>query len=147
MSNTTTTRQKATYNPQAKKKFATSHRKEGKCFFSSFGIITTEEPWVNSEGIKEAREAISLRLYGTGAKNYACLWVTSPSIQHTSGSGSAGGCGYHRPSQAAQEAINNAGFSLSVNIGGCGDDAIKSALWAIAEEIGLKDFFLVNSHA
>lgn len=88
---------------------------------------------------------ISLRLYGTGAKNYACLWVSLPA-GHRSGSGSAGGYGYHRPSQAAEEAIRNAGFKLDTAIGGVGEEAMREALLAIAEAIGVKRPAIVEAH-
>jgi hypothetical protein len=142
-----TTPQKATYDPNRKSKFTTSHRKEGKCFFDSYSIITTDDPYENRDGGREAREPITLRLYGTGAKHFACLWINHASAFNTSGSGSAGGYGYHRQSSAAEEAITNAGFKLSKPIGGVGNEAIKEALCAIAEEIGLKNYYIVKSHA
>ena len=141
------TPQKATYDPNRKIKFTTSHRKEGKCFFDSYSIITTDDPYENQDGGREARQPITLRLYGTGAKNFACLWINHASAFHTSGSGSAGGYGYHRQSAAAEEAITNAGFKLSKPIGGVGNEAIKEALCAIAKEVGLKNYYLVTSHA
>jgi hypothetical protein len=136
----------ATYNAQAKTKFTTSHRKEGKCWFEEYAIITADALYVPAQGPAEASKPITLRLYGTGAKNFACLWVNTHGL-HTSGSGSAGGYGYCRKSAAADEAISNAGFTLSKNIHGVGESAIKEALGAIAEAIGLSNYYLVTAHA
>lgn len=136
----------ATFNPNAKTKFTTSHRKENKCWwFEEFSIITPAELYTPQSGPREAHKPITLRLYGTGSMNFACLWVNTHGL-HTSGSGSAGGYGYHRPSQAAANAIRNAGFSLSKDIGGVGTGAIKDALAAIAEAVGLSDYYLIDAH-
>ena len=64
----------------------------------------------------------------------AALWVNdyTNSEINTSGTGSAGGYGYHRPSAAASEAIRNAGIELDQNISGRGDSAIEDAVKAIA---------------
>lgn len=133
---------KATYNPDAKTKFTTSHRLEGKSFFSSCSVISlSAKPYPNGE----IHEPITLRIYGTGRKNYACLWINSSPI-HTSGSGSAGGGGYHRQSAAADEAIRNAGFTLDVAIDGMGDGEIREALLAIAKCLKIKRPAIVSAH-
>lgn len=134
---------KATYNPKAKTKFTVNHRKEGKCYLDSVAVIDL------AEGPMECGEQhtpVVLRLYGTGRRNYACLWVNNAPI-FTQGSGWSGGCGYHRPSAAAQEAINNAGFALSEPIAGRGDDAICRAVMAIAVAVGVKKPAYVLAHA
>lgn len=138
---------KATYNASAKTKWTTSHRKEGKCFFSSYSIIDLSgERYGHDKRL--ANSAVELRLYGTGNQNFACLWVNHSKAEiHTQGSGRAGGYGYHRPSAAAQEAIGNAGFDLDESISGVGDSAIEEAMVAVAKAAGLKNFILVRSHA
>jgi len=69
---------------------------------------------------------VTLRTYGTNAKNYACLWVNcSAKGIHTGAGGNAGGYGYHRPSASAYEAITKAGFKLAEAIDGRGDSAIE----------------------
>lgn len=119
-------------------KFTTSHRKEGKCFFSSLLVISlAAKPW--SDG--RVDPTISLRLYGTGNRNFACLWAGE-----RRGSGMAGGYGYHRPSQAAEEAIRNAGFELDKSIGGAGESAMREALLAIAKALGVKRPVIVEAH-
>jgi hypothetical protein len=138
---------KANYNASAKTKFTTSHRKDGKCHFEEYSILTLNRFIPNPR--YRANKAIQLRLYGTGNVNFACLWVnvsdrslrvcpkcgdhmhntTCPKCVkptkesadtpdiHTQGSGRAGGYGYHRPSAAAGEAIRNAGFELLTDEG------------------------------
>jgi hypothetical protein len=123
----------ATYDPNKKAKFTSSHRKEGKCWFWGFKVID-----LDGEGYKNtARTVVDARVYGTDTVNTACLWVSTESM-HTSGSGKAGGYGYHRQSAALGCAIESAGFSLSSRIDGVGDDAMREALLAIARAVGVK---------
>lgn len=139
---------KATYSPTAKTKFTTAHRKEGKCFFRSISVISlASKPWNDGR----MPEPISARIYGTGSGNTACLWINAtnkkhPEGIHTSGSGRAGGYGYHRPSAALGEAIVNAGFTLDESISGRGESAMREAMLAIAKEIGVKRPALVESY-
>ena len=80
------------------------------------------------------KNPVTLRIYGTQARNYAAVWCNGNGV-YKSGTGSAGGYGYHRPSAAACEAINNAGITLDDDINGRGDSAIKEACEAIAKAI------------
>lgn len=132
--------QKATLRADSPNKFNTNHRKEGKCFFSSLDVISlAAKPWHDGR----LDSAISLRLYGTGNKNFACLWIFG---QDRRGSGSAGGYGYHRPSAAAQEAIDNAGITLAQPIDGGGEESMREALLAIARALKVKRPALIESH-
>ena len=140
---------KAKYSPAAKTKFTTSHRKEGKCYFHSYTVISlAEKPWADGQ----MREVITARIYGTGSGNTACLWINAPYTKkypeglHVSGSGRAGGYGYHRPSAALGEAIVNAGFTLDSCISGRGESAMWEALLAIAACLGVKRPALIESH-
>lgn len=133
----------ATYDPAAKTKWARSHRREGKCFLDVIAVIDLDEKPM-SHGQQHA--PVELRLYGTGNRNYACLWINCAPI-HTQGSGWAGGYGYHRPSAAASEAIRNAGIALSEPIDGRGDDAMREACLAIARAVGVKRPAYVLAHA
>jgi len=54
----------------------------------------------------------------------------------TAGHGQAGGWGYHKESQAIENAIESAGIKLSADIGGRGETAIENALFAITEALG-----------
>lgn len=122
-------------------KFSTSHRKEGKCFFKSISVVSLAgKPWDDGRLDPE----ISLRMYGTGNKNFACLWVSGIDRR---GSGSAGGYGYHRPSAAVAEAFSNAGFILDKDIGGAGESAVREAVLALAKALKIKRPALVESFA
>lgn len=71
--------------------------------------------------------AVNVRLYGTQAKNYCCLWYNNNN-KYGSGSGSAGGYGYHRPSAAMDEALSKAGIELDSSINSRGDEAMKEVV-------------------
>jgi len=136
---------KATYDPNKKTKFTTSHRKEGKCFFSSMQVISlADKP--DSQGV--IFPVIEARLYGNGTSDTCCLWVrnVNSSGKCTQGSGHAGGGGYHRKSTAMQAAIDNAGFTLSESIDGVGESAMREALLAIAKCIGVNKHAITESH-
>lgn len=77
-------------------------------------------------------QVIDMRFYTTQSRVYCCMWVHFPNF-YASGSGYAGGYGYHRESAAAAEAIKNAGFELGFDIDGRGDTAIEDALRAITK--------------
>jgi hypothetical protein len=136
----------AKFNPNAKTKFTTSHRKEGKGWVHTFHIIDAATA---TKG--ERAHGIELRTYTSGGStSTACLWIqhhVPGAFGYVSGSGNARGYGYCRKSAAAEEAINNAGFTLSKTIGGVGESAIREALFAIAEDIGMKTPVLVESYA
>ena len=99
-----------------------------------------------------AYDAVTLRIYSTDAKSYCCLWVHDNcgwvngcrDSYYRSGSGSAGGYGYHRASAAAQKAIYNAGITLSEDIGGRGDAAIEEAVHAIAAAMWGADGYYIH---
>lgn len=134
---------KATFDPTAPTKFTTTHRKDGKCFFSSMTVISlADKPYTPC--LRQPLR-IECRLYGTGSVNTCCIWANNGEI-HTSGSGSAGGYGYHRPSQAMENAIRNAGFTLSESIGGVGETAMEEALIAMAKALGIKRPAIIRSH-
>lgn len=66
---------------------------------------------------------------------YACFWAYRPGGDGmwSNGSGTAGGYGYHKASAAAGKAIRAAGFSLSEDIDGRGDGAIRDAVLAVGQ--------------
>ena len=131
----------ATYNPNQKTSFTSSHRREGKCWFRQISVVDLDgEPAHGS-----AHVPVQARIYGTGTNCYVCLWVHSSTV-NTSGSAKAGGYGYHKGSVALEHAIGNAGFALSGNIGGVGESAMREALLAIAEAVGIKRPALVEAH-
>lgn len=83
---------------------------------------------------------------------YCSLWVNVGKI-HTSGSGRAGGWGYHKESAAFADAVKSANITLlgspyklkneeeditkEALIGGCGHDSIEEAMKAIAIAAGV----------
>ena len=103
-------------------KFNSKHRKENRFW--------CEESVVGIDKDGEIIQPVIARFYATQARIYCCLWIHGE--PYTSGSGWAGGYGYHKASAALQEAITNAGFTLSEPIDGRGDTAIDAALLAIA---------------
>ena len=75
---------------------------------------------------------------------YASVWIYDEK-HHTSGTGKAGGHGYHKASAAVAEAIRSAGITLSENIYGAGGSAIEKALEAIAEALGFDSCLIVRN--
>lgn len=81
---------------------------------------------------------------------YASIWVKSKSGDWTSGTGKAGGYGYHKESAAFQEAIDSAGIELfgdvygrektnkHADISGVGTSAMHDAFLAIARAAGYR---------
>ena len=98
------------------------------------------------------REVVCARWYrarkSDGASPvYASIWVFGTGI-HVSGNGRATGYGYHKASAALSAAVDSAGIVLSESIDGVGDDAIRSALEAIARAIeGAAAQILIINHA
>ena len=83
---------------------------------------------------------ITLCLYHTASRVYACVWIKD----NGEGGGSAGGYGYCKASAAAQKAFDAAGVSFSENIAGVGIEQVKRAMSAIMQAKGLNetDFFI-----
>ncbi len=134
---------KATFNELTKgSKFNVNHRKENH-FVEQYTAVVFNG--------KEAYDAVTLRIYATDAKTYCCLWINdnyswSKGARIScfrSGSGSTGGYGYHKASAAAQEAIINAGITLSEDINGRGDTAIKDAVYAIASALWVTEVYYI----
>ena len=100
----------------------TNHRKEDH-FSEEIVAFTIEQG--------NARPIVTARIYSTDSRSYACLWVNGKDTWAT-GSGFAGGYGYHRPSAALQSAISNAGIHLDEDIDGRGHGSMEDAARAIA---------------
>jgi hypothetical protein len=142
----------ATFNPSAKRKFTTSHRKEKGGFLKEYAALVPSD---HRPGHSHA--VVTIRLYWPGSVCYACAWMQHREPfgksadgydeTHVNGSGSAGGYGYCKQSSAAGEAIANAGFTLSKSIRGVGEQAIEEAVLAIAAACGWPEARLHVSHA
>ncbi len=98
---------------------------------------------------KELKSLVELRISSTSSAAYACAWLYSPKVKSkdgetvkaafwNSGSGRAGGYGYHRQSAAAESALSRAGVELSEAIGGRGDQAIRNAVEAVGKALAPK---------
>lgn len=123
---------------------------------------------------KTEREVVRVRVYmGRSSKSstvYASIWVDLSDKKkpmgwewgHTSGTGSAGGYGYHKKSAAIASAIESAGIELygrpyqgekpegndrknRVHFGGCGSSSIDAALLAIAYAAGYSDCLYIRA--
>lgn len=118
---------------------AKAHRKENH-FTDEYAIL------VPSDYPNRMRNAVTLRIYATDRMAYSCVWISNDP-NYASGSGSAGGYGYHRSSAAVADALTSAGIELEHSISGVGSSAIEEALTAIAEHLQLKDWYLHHANA
>lgn len=105
----------------------------------------------------ELKTPISARWYMGRSSNasvvYCNLWVHGENF-YVSGSGSAGGYGYHKVSAAFDDALSSAGIELygtshsrfgeiedlskRCYVGGVGDSAVDTALKAITQALGYR---------
>ena len=97
---------------------------------------------------KTGHARVLLRLYcKQSGVNGAAIWVRGAE-QYGSGGGRTpsnnASCGYHKPSEAAQRAIEDAGIVLSRPIDGRGDTAIRDAFEAIAKAVFGRRRFIVH---
>ena len=109
-------------------------------------LVSTWNVIVNSnDGLKNI---ITARCYmgrsASASTMYASIWIYDEK-HHTSGSGKAGGYGYHKQSAAISDAIESAGIELNEDISGRGDSAIKEALEAIAATLGFESCLIVRN--
>ena len=125
---------KATINELAANGKNYGHKKE---LIQTFNVITDT-----------LKEIITARCYmgrsASASVVYASIWITAPDY-HGSGTGKAGGYGYHKPSAAIGDAIASAGIELSKDVHGVGNGAIHDALGAIAETMGYNKFLIVEN--
>ena len=109
-------------------------------------LISSWDVIVNTDD--SLKNIITVRCYmgrsASASTVYASIWVHSTDHQ-TSGTGRAGGGGYHKASAAIAEAIRSAGIELDENIAGRGDSAIEDALRAIASALGFDDCLIVRN--
>lgn len=97
----------------------------------------------------EMRETVTARSYTGRSRGASTMWATvwiAGRDGWRSGSGSAGGYGYHKESAAIQAALIAAGVQLSEAVGGRGDGALRDALLATAEAArpGCKHFLVCH---
>ena len=93
----------------------------------------------------ELREVVTARWYmGRSWKSstvHCTVWILSGK---NSGSGKARGHGYDKQSAAFAEACESAGISLSQDIAGVGESAIREAILAIGRALGYSGGLIVT---
>jgi hypothetical protein len=108
----------------------------------------------------EMREVVTARCYmgrsASASVVHAVLWVKCADGHWTSGSGSAGGYGYHKESAAIASAISSAGIELKdvgndrkdhwFDLGGTGGSYYPQVFEAIARAAGYRGRTLLVSH-
>ena len=107
------------------------------------------------------REAVTARCYmgrsASASVVHAVLWVRCADGEWTSGSGSAGGYGYHKESAAIADAISSAGVTLQdldrtdrkdrwFDLSGTGTSYYPQVFEAIARAAGYRGRTLLVSH-
>ena len=100
----------------------------------------------------EIRSLVEARIYMSASRNAermtAILWVHGKN--YASGSGYAGGYGYHKPSAAVGNAIDAAGFELDTSISGAGESALIDGLKAVAlaawPDVDEKTLYVCEAH-
>ena len=87
-------------------------------------------------------DLVDLRIAFTSSGTpYACVWCYQPGEfakndmggGWNSGSGTAGGYGYHKGSAAVESAFRAAGIKFNSEVGGCGWERVKDAVQAAGE--------------
>jgi len=117
-----------------------SHRKEHYCH-ASYSVVDSDFKTVVEARIYWNPKADGMRPV------YCCLWVYGKAT-YFSGSGRAGGYGYHKSSAALADAIDSAGIVLSESISGVGDGAMADALLSIGRKAsGKRKLGLIKGHA
>lgn len=93
------------------------------------------------------RDLVTIKFYTGRSRNSSivyCNFWASDDRNTFSGSGTAGGGGYHKASAALQEAINSSGIRLNTPIDGRGDSSMREAIKAIGNFFGYRKLYLVS---
>lgn len=111
-------------------KFNANYRKEN-WPFNEFVLIDFDK----------LRPALILRIYWSenALTVYAACWISGMSA---SGTGKAGGYGYHKGSAAAAEAFRACGLTFAEIIDGRGESAIYEAIEAFAKYQKIEHFYI-----
>lgn len=124
---------KAKITKEVNENITPSHRRENG-FSEGYKVIT-----------RDFDEIVDCRIYWGSTRCYAVIWVHHKGTV-VSGSGFAGGGGYHKQSAAVSDAISSAGIELSEAISGRGTRAMEDALTAIGKSFGYRKLKLVHIH-
>jgi hypothetical protein len=79
----------------------------------------------------------------TASRVYCNVFVYPKNEPNLYGYAYAGGSGYHKESQAFQDAMLNAGYKFDQEIGGCGTSRVCAAMECIGRFYGYDNFILV----
>ena len=109
------------------------HRKENG-FYQQYSLVD----------IGRKKEIMVVRFYATNTRVYCCIWGLHD-LQF-SGSGYAGGYGYHKPSAAMQSALDSAGVVMERSIDGVGDSAIEGVLNSFGQKY-CTEYMIVKANA
>lgn len=94
------------------------------------------------------RQIITCRFYSGRSRgssvHYCSVWFTGKASRYGSGTGKAGGWGYHKDSAALDAALRAAGVELGYSISGVGDSAMRDALRALAAALGYRKAIIVE---
>lgn len=113
-----------------------NHRKEH-AFSKQYTLVHFKD--------NQIKLALEVRIYRTKSRSYACVWLRGEDGWN-SGSGFAGGYGYCKDSAAVHTAFTNAGIELSESISGRGHTAIRTAIIAVGEALGLEHGTIIEAH-
>lgn len=94
------------------------------------------------------RQIITCRFYSARSRgssvHYCSVWFTGKASRYGSGTGKAGGWGYHKDSAALDAALRAAGVTLGHPIAGVGPSAMRGTLRALAAALGYRKTFIVE---
>lgn len=132
------------FEPRESTRKIQSYRKESS-FHAQWSLIDLDT----------GKDVVTVRFYGSGATVYCVAWASLwrhrfPKAGETGtcrGCGKAGGYGYHKASAAMDEALSDAGFTLSEDFGGVGETGMRGSLEAIARHAGITRPMIHQAHA
>lgn len=136
---------------QIVKKAENAKRPDNKELVSAFSLVVRLPSG-------DLREVVTARCYMGRSANasvvHAVIWVRCADGHWTSGSGSAGGYGYHKESAAIADAVKSAGIELKdldrkdrwFDFGGTGHSYYPQVFEAIARAAGYRGRTLLVKH-
>jgi len=114
----------------------------GKETISTYNIVVLNK----KDKTMPMKDLITCRFYMGRSRSasvvYCSVWVHHEKC-YTSGTGNAGGYGYHKESAALDEALRSAGVKLSRSINGTGET--EEALKAVAAACGFRKMLVVRN--
>jgi hypothetical protein len=124
-----------------------SYRKEKHGLYRQYTLLNLDESHLCLHaGMLSHSQVAIIRVYWPASTAYACVWLSFLD-SYSIGKGKAGGCGYCKESAAIDSALRDAGIELAKSIHGCGEQAIRGALVALAEFAGITNYTVTTAHA